>query len=146
MPRPLYPQERPSTHCTGGWVGPRAGQDMCKKSPWVRSTHRPARSQLLYQLSYPGPNILVHYFINKKISHKNKTPCLSLPCGDVIRLIFTFSYYRAKIHTLCKLLKKSNLNKHSYNCNPNKSGQPELLLHKLFNIRITTDLQHRSTS
>ena len=22
--RPLYPQERPGTHCTGGWVGPRA--------------------------------------------------------------------------------------------------------------------------
>jgi hypothetical protein len=24
-PRPLYPQERPGTNCTGGWVGPRAG-------------------------------------------------------------------------------------------------------------------------
>jgi hypothetical protein len=23
-PRPLYPRERPGTHCTGGWVGPRA--------------------------------------------------------------------------------------------------------------------------
>jgi hypothetical protein len=23
----LYPQERPGTHCTGGWVGPRAGLD-----------------------------------------------------------------------------------------------------------------------
>ena len=23
-PRPLYPHERPGTHCTGGWVGPRA--------------------------------------------------------------------------------------------------------------------------
>ena len=23
MPRPLYPLERPSTHCIGGWVGPR---------------------------------------------------------------------------------------------------------------------------
>jgi hypothetical protein len=28
-PRPgrLYPRERPGTHCTGGWVGPRAGLD-----------------------------------------------------------------------------------------------------------------------
>jgi hypothetical protein len=26
-PRPLYPRERPSTHCTGGWVSPRAGLD-----------------------------------------------------------------------------------------------------------------------
>ena len=23
-PRPFYPQERPGTHCVGGWVGPRA--------------------------------------------------------------------------------------------------------------------------
>jgi hypothetical protein len=24
-PRPLYPQEKPGTRCTEGWVGPRAG-------------------------------------------------------------------------------------------------------------------------
>jgi hypothetical protein len=27
-PRPLYPRERPGTHCTGSWVGPRAGLDV----------------------------------------------------------------------------------------------------------------------
>jgi hypothetical protein len=31
-PRPLYPLERPGTNCTGGWVGPRAGLDVCEKS------------------------------------------------------------------------------------------------------------------
>jgi hypothetical protein len=31
-PRPLYPQERPGTLCTGGWVGPRAVLDVCEKS------------------------------------------------------------------------------------------------------------------
>ena len=31
-PRPLYPGERYGTHCTGGWVGPRAGLDGCGKS------------------------------------------------------------------------------------------------------------------
>jgi hypothetical protein len=31
-PRPLYPWERPGTHCTGGWVGPRAGLDVCENS------------------------------------------------------------------------------------------------------------------
>jgi hypothetical protein len=31
-PRPLYPRERPSTHCTGGSVGPRAVLDGCGKS------------------------------------------------------------------------------------------------------------------
>ena len=35
-PRPLYPQERPGTHCIGGWVGPRAGLEGCGKifAPW----------------------------------------------------------------------------------------------------------------
>ena len=28
--RPLYPRERPVTHCIGGWVGPRAVLDGCK--------------------------------------------------------------------------------------------------------------------
>jgi hypothetical protein len=33
-PRPgrSLPRERPGTHCTGGWVGPRAGLDRCGKS------------------------------------------------------------------------------------------------------------------
>jgi hypothetical protein len=31
-PRPLHPRERPGTHCTGGWVGSRAGLDVCEKS------------------------------------------------------------------------------------------------------------------
>jgi hypothetical protein len=31
-PQLLYPQERPGTHCTGGWVGPRAGLDVREKS------------------------------------------------------------------------------------------------------------------
>ena len=30
--RPLYSLERPGTHCTGGWVSPRAGQNGCRKS------------------------------------------------------------------------------------------------------------------
>jgi hypothetical protein len=40
-PRPFYPRERPGTHCTGGWVGLRAGVDVCKKSrPPPRFDHR----------------------------------------------------------------------------------------------------------
>jgi hypothetical protein len=41
----LYPLERPGTHCTGGWVGPRAGLDICVQS-------RPHRD------SIPGPSSL----------------------------------------------------------------------------------------
>ena len=40
--RPLYPQERPGTHCIGSWMGPRVGLDGCGKS-------RP------YRDSIPGP-------------------------------------------------------------------------------------------
>ena len=29
-PAVLYPREGPGTHCTGGWVGPRAGLDWRK--------------------------------------------------------------------------------------------------------------------
>ena len=31
-PCPLYPLERPGTHCIGAWVGPRAGLAGCGKS------------------------------------------------------------------------------------------------------------------
>jgi hypothetical protein len=27
----IYPRERPGTHFTGVWVGPRAGMDLCEK-------------------------------------------------------------------------------------------------------------------
>jgi hypothetical protein len=55
-PRPLYLRERPGTHCTGGWVDPKAGLDVCEKSrpTGIRSPDRPARSQSLYRLSYPA--------------------------------------------------------------------------------------------
>jgi hypothetical protein len=56
----LTPGERvPGTHCTGGWVGPRAGLDDVDKWKFLpppglelRPIGRPARSQSLYRLSY----------------------------------------------------------------------------------------------
>jgi len=49
-----YPRERPGTHCTGGWVGLRAGLDWCGRSrpTGVRSPDRPARSQSIYIYIY----------------------------------------------------------------------------------------------
>ena len=43
-PVALFPQDRPGTHCTGGWVGPRAGLNRCEK---FRPPHRN---------SIPGPS------------------------------------------------------------------------------------------
>jgi hypothetical protein len=37
-PRPLYPRERPSTHCTGGWVGPGTVLDGYEKSRLQRNS------------------------------------------------------------------------------------------------------------
>ena len=42
-PAALYPRKRSGTHCTGGWVGPRAGLDRCGKSR-------------LHRDSIPGPS------------------------------------------------------------------------------------------
>jgi len=52
-PRPLYPRERPSTCCAGGWVGPRSG--MGGYPTGIRSPDLTARRESLYRLSYPGP-------------------------------------------------------------------------------------------
>jgi hypothetical protein len=71
LPLPLYPGERASgTHFIEGWVDPRAGLDMDK---WKFLTlpglkllsppSRPARSQSLYRLSYPGSLIMDMYNI-----------------------------------------------------------------------------------
>jgi hypothetical protein len=58
-PRPLYPWERPGTHCIGGWVGSRAGLDGCEKPlphrdsiPGLCSPQRVAR-YTYYAISAP---------------------------------------------------------------------------------------------
>ena len=49
------PSERPCAHCIGGWADRRTGLDGCGMSPTgIRSPDRPARSESLYRLSYPG--------------------------------------------------------------------------------------------
>ena len=57
MPRPLYPREGPGTHCIGGWVDPRAGLEGAEylAPTGIRFPDRPARSESLCRLSYPGP-------------------------------------------------------------------------------------------
>jgi hypothetical protein len=64
-PAALYPREKtPGTHCTGGWVGPRAGLDteatgkiscLCRGSNLDLPV---VRRQTLYLLSYPVHSVL----------------------------------------------------------------------------------------
>jgi hypothetical protein len=60
-PRPRFtPREStPGTHCTGGWVGPRAGLDAGARRKTLcpcrgSNPDRPARRQTIYWLSYRG--------------------------------------------------------------------------------------------
>jgi hypothetical protein len=55
--RPLYSRGRSGTHCVGSWVAPGTvwtGAEYLAPNE-IRSPDRPARSDSLYQLSYPGP-------------------------------------------------------------------------------------------
>jgi len=55
-PRPLYPPERPGTHCIGRWVGSRTGTDGCGKSPlpgFDPRTAQPIRVCITTTLSRP---------------------------------------------------------------------------------------------
>jgi hypothetical protein len=72
-PRPLYPRERLGTQCTGGWVGPSAGLDVCEnRTPTrIRSPDRPARSQSLYRQSYPDHYTSINHW---KIHKLDVTP------------------------------------------------------------------------
>jgi hypothetical protein len=62
----LYPAERaPGTHCTGGWVGPRAGLDAEVRGKilclcWGSNTGHPVPSQTLYWLSHPSSYTHTH--------------------------------------------------------------------------------------
>ena len=74
--RPLYPRERPGTHCTGNWVGHRAGLDGCGKScppPGFRSPDLPAPSESLYRLSYPGSRYDEWGIINRKVQGRKRS-------------------------------------------------------------------------
>jgi hypothetical protein len=61
-PGRFTPGERaPGTHFIGDWVGPRTSLDTVEKRKFLtlsglelRPLHRPACSQLLYRLCYPG--------------------------------------------------------------------------------------------
>jgi hypothetical protein len=70
-------EKTPGTQWIGGWVGPRAGLDDVEKRKFLtlpglelRLLGRPARSQSLYRLSYPGsktankkPKIIMNFVI-----------------------------------------------------------------------------------
>ena len=86
-PAALPQQKRPSNHCTGGWVGPRAGLDGCGKFHPPQPGFDPRTVQSVasrYRLRYLGPPIL-------NICFNFERPCILLTrCR--YRLYWYFSY------------------------------------------------------
>jgi hypothetical protein len=68
MPRPLYPWEIPGTHCTGGWVGPKAGLDVCEKS----RPHRDSIPGVAISTEIPGPHLVLIFIVNITVNTKWK--------------------------------------------------------------------------
>ena len=90
-PAALYLRERPGTHCTGGWKGPRAGLDRCGKSrpTGIRSPDRPARSQSLYRLSYPAHPAVSYWIVIECLYVRNiQTALLGTLCSNHVILWF----------------------------------------------------------
>jgi hypothetical protein len=94
-PLPLYTPERvPGTHFIGGGVDPRAGLDDMEKWKFLAlpglelpPPGRPARSQSLYRLSYPGsflPKLIIklqNRLFGRVITHfLNRLPAPGSPC------------------------------------------------------------------
>jgi hypothetical protein len=59
--QPLYPREKPGTHCTEGWMGLGANLDGTENIAFIeiRSPDRPARSESLYRMRYAGRHSLI---------------------------------------------------------------------------------------
>ena len=56
--RPLSTRERPGTHCTGGWVGPRVGLDGCEKKGFEPRTVQPVARRYT-DCCIPAPGIYI---------------------------------------------------------------------------------------
>jgi hypothetical protein len=89
-PTVLYPRERPGTHCTGGWVGPRAGLDWRKISPHRNSNpDRPARSPAPIPTELPGPPIRdeVDYITKIRVAMSTKRSAVKTSeCDSVVKM------------------------------------------------------------
>ena len=56
----LTPGKNAGSHCTRGWFGPAENLALTG----IRTRDRPARSESLYRLSYPGPRRKVEEYFN----------------------------------------------------------------------------------
>ena len=86
-PAALYPRERPGTHFTGGWVGPRADRPWDGKSRPNRNLipDRPARSSVTIPTELPGPLwLLKTYRLSREVDclHLQGLKSFFCDCSD----------------------------------------------------------------
>ena len=101
-PGRLYPQERPDTHFTEGWVGPRA-------TTGIRSPDLPARSESLYRLHYPAPLLTCRSVLKKGQTYWNSRPQVSSfrrRCKDLLQNVCIL-WPKSRSQWPCGLRRKS---------------------------------------
>jgi len=98
-PAALSPRKSAGTHCTGGWMVPRAGAENLA-SAWTRSLNRSARSESLYRLRCLGLTG------NWNCSNNSHNFTVSLDSSLCYRLLFHYN-----VHSLAPVLRFYSLNK-----------------------------------
>jgi hypothetical protein len=83
-PAVLYPRERPGTHCTGGWVGPRVGLDRGLDPRTVQPV-----AQSLYRLSYPAHVYCHRHTILRTVLSDIEASCVQFCCCNSFITVYT---------------------------------------------------------
>ena len=116
-PRPLYPLERPNTHCIGGGVSCRASLDGCG----IFRPHRhsnpdiPARRESLYQLNYL---IQTH-----KHTHENTNKHTNITIREISSFALFHPTYRLT-QSMCTGLRKQFYAQQQMNVNSFSKAVP----------------------
>ena len=114
-PAALYSRERPGTHCTGGWVDPRAGLDGRKiSSPGIRSRTLQPVAQPLYRLSYPAHQLSNgNNTENDDRKHKSRSGCKHIAvCKSMSRRITVavpVQHSRQSLYAITATLSRGNI-------------------------------------
>ena len=110
-PRPPCPWERPSTHCTGGWVGLGAGLDRCENLDHTGfpSPDLPDRNESLYRLRYLSSSLSI-FKLQKKVTRIIVAIGNLDSCRKIFKGLKTLPFYCQYIFSLLLFVIKNNNN------------------------------------
>ena len=106
-PATLYPRWRPGTPSVGGWVGPRAGLDIC----WKSRSHGFSITcdESLYRLSYNGPQKKTFFYVNNCLNYDffkivHLCNCTLLPSTENVLATFLKTIMCKPVHLFLRIL------------------------------------------